>query len=351
MRDFFQTHIQPALPASLGHGIGIIGAGGVVNYGHLPAYRKAGFNVVGIATRSEETLHGTMKQWDLTTGFTDWRRLLDLPGLEVVDITYPFDEERLAIVREAAARGKHMLMQKPLAHSPEAAEEMVRIAEEHGVLLAVNQNARWCPQYRAAQLAIEKGLLGDVYFAIHEMQNTQDAQGWFQERWYAKQPRFQIIEYSVHHLDLMRFWLGKEPCRVKASIARKPNQQSRGEMIASMQLEFTDGSLAIVVDNNASYPQAETRSHFRIEGTNGLVESEAVGQVGFTLQSDRLAEHTQRIELGGQWFPDGFIGTMAELLCAIEEGRQPTISAHDNLQTMRLVFAAYDDITAGEVSC
>ena len=78
---------------------------------------------------------------------------------------------------------KHLLMQKPMAHSLAAAREMVELAERHGVLLAVNQNARWSPQYRAARLAIEAGLLGEVYLLVHEMQSTQDSQEWFQQRW------------------------------------------------------------------------------------------------------------------------------------------------------------------------
>jgi hypothetical protein len=45
-------------------------------------------------------------------------------------------------------------------------------------------------------------------------------------------------------------------------------------------------------------------------------------------------------ELEGSWFPDGFHGTMGELLCAIEEKRQPSISARDNLRSLSLCFAA-----------
>jgi predicted dehydrogenase len=45
-------------------------------------------------------------------------------------------------------------------------------------------------------------------------------------------------------------------------------------------------------------------------------------------------------ELHGCWFPDGFHGTMGELLCAIEEGREPTNSARNNLRSLELCFAA-----------
>jgi predicted dehydrogenase len=337
----FTPDILPAHPASPTHGIGIIGAGGIVQHGHLPAYRKAGFPVAGIASRTAESVARTADAWGIDARFTDWRALLDLPEVSVVDVTYPFDEERLEIVFEAAARGKHLLMQKPLAHSREAAAEMVRIAAEAGVKLAVNQNARWCPQYRAAWQAIHEGWVGDVYFVMHEMQNTQDSQAWFTARWYARQPRFQLLEYAIHHLDLMRFWTGQEPSRVTASVGRKPTQHSVGEMLVSVTLEFPGHALAVVVENNASHPHATPRSRFRIEGTKGMLSGEAMGDPHLTLVSDRLSAPVTP-DLPGAWFPDAFIGTMGDLLLAIDEDRDPHCSGADNLKTLEIVFKAYE---------
>ncbi len=55
MTDIFpHLEYKPKLPQRLDHGIGIVGAGGIVNYAHLPAYKKAGFRVVGITDRNRE---------------------------------------------------------------------------------------------------------------------------------------------------------------------------------------------------------------------------------------------------------------------------------------------------------
>ena len=343
MRPFEPDFSMP-LPAHPDqHGIGIVGIGGIARYAHLPAYRKAGFRVVGLSSRTEQAVRDAAAEWHIPHAFTDWRRLLDLPEVTVVDITVPFDEDRLPIVRAAAERGKHILMQKPMAHSLEAAEEMVRLCRQYGVRLAVNQNARWAPPYRAAAQAIRQGLLGDLCLLIHEMQNNQDSQAWFNTRWYGRQERFLLMEYSVHHVDLVRFWSGQEPVRVRASVTRKPGQASRGEMIGMVQMEFADRSLALVLDNNASYPRADIFSRFRIEGSRGLITGEAMATPAVRIQSDELQDGDSRPALSGAWFPDGFIGTMGELLCAIEEHREPSISGADNLHTLRIIFDAYRD--------
>lgn len=340
----FAPNVRPVLPASRHHGIGIIGAGSVVHHGHMPAYRAAGFNVAAIASRREESVAAAARQWGITRTFTDWRRLVDLPEVEVVDVTYPFDEERLAIVQYAAERGKHILLQKPLAHSMENARRLVETARRHHVRLGVNHNARWCPQYRAARIAIEEGWIGAPHLIVHELQGNRDSQSWFQNGWYARVERFQILEYAVHHLDLVRFWTGREPSSVRATIGRKPGQHARGELIASIQLGFDDGALAVLIENNASHPAATPRTRFRIEGTGGVIEGQVLPRPEFALLSDRIGSEPVCTPLSGAWFPDGFIGTMADLMCAIEQNRPPSIDAEDGLNTLRLVFAAYDGV-------
>ncbi len=56
---FPQLDYKPKLPRRMDHGIGIVGAGGIVNYAHLPAYKKAGFKVVGITDRNREQAERT----------------------------------------------------------------------------------------------------------------------------------------------------------------------------------------------------------------------------------------------------------------------------------------------------
>jgi len=65
---------------------------------------------------------------------------------------------------------------------------------------------------------------------------------------------------------------------------------------------------------------------------------------GVTLHTDR--GHASP-KLKGNWFPDGFHGTMAELLCAIEENREPSNSAENNLNSLALCFAAVESAESG----
>src|SRR5689334_9669696 len=98
----FTPDVRPRLPTRP-HSIGIIGCGSIVRHGHLPAYRKFGINVAALASRTAQPLKQLADQYGISNRFTDFRQLLDLPEIDVVDITVPFDEPRLEIVREACA--------------------------------------------------------------------------------------------------------------------------------------------------------------------------------------------------------------------------------------------------------
>jgi hypothetical protein len=68
------------------YGIGIIGCGSIVNHAHLPAYRKFGFKVVACCDIREEAARQTAERFGIPKWFTDYRHLLDLPEVEIVDI-------------------------------------------------------------------------------------------------------------------------------------------------------------------------------------------------------------------------------------------------------------------------
>ena len=64
---------KPEMPRRLDHGIGIVGAGGVVNYAHLPAYAQAGFKVVGITDKSRERAEKTAADHKIPKVYGRWK--------------------------------------------------------------------------------------------------------------------------------------------------------------------------------------------------------------------------------------------------------------------------------------
>jgi predicted dehydrogenase len=328
-------------------GIAVIGAGGIVRDAHLPAYKKAGYRVAGICDLRKEAADAAAAKFSIPFVTDDYRKLLDRKDVDVVDVAIP-DQGRLDVVREAAARGKHLLVQKPMAYSVGAAKEMVAICEKAGVLLAVNQNARWGPEFRAAWSLAKSGFLGDVYGIFFDMRNTTDSADWARKGWYAKEERFQILLWSIHNIDLVRFYMmGREPKRVFASILKKPGQNFRGEVSATMTFEFEGGRQAVIIDHNASLPCREGYMRFSVEGTKGMVDAQVSAPRSFEVRHMDDPDAVTRPKLEGEWYPDGFIGSMSDLLASIADRREPAVSGRDHLKTLGIIDALYRSAEEG----
>src|SRR5918997_7169173 len=121
----------PEFGKNTSYGIGCIGAGFIMKDVHLAAYAEAGFNVVGIASRTRASAEAAAAQNGIGTVYDAWQELIADPAVEIVDIAYP-PHEQLEVVRETVKQKhvKGILAQKPLASTLADARETVRLCEE-----------------------------------------------------------------------------------------------------------------------------------------------------------------------------------------------------------------------------
>ncbi len=320
--------------------IGLIGCGGITVH-HLTAYRAAGYEVSGFfdidpskaVKMRDEFFPGARV-------FEDADSLLRDSSIEVVDIaTHP--EVRYRIMEKAIDAGKHILSQKPFVTDLDAGESLAERADKRGLRIAVNQNGRWAPHFSYIRSAVKAGLLGDLS-ACHLSVS-------WNHNWIKGTPfediRYLILyDFGIHWFDILSvFTEGNEPLRVYASSAFSKGQGAKPPFLsqASVEFEHIQASLNFQADTVFG---CEDRS--LLVGSKGILRSE-----GPDLNEQRLFLTTEKgvcePELEGKWFPDGFHGTMGELLCAIEEGREPANSARSALRSLALCFAALKSAETG----
>lgn len=322
---------RPAFPDEYRPGIGIVGYGGVVRRGHLPAYEKYGCRVVGVHAESDDAAN--------TVGlrvFPSLDSLLADDAVEIVDVATP-PEGRASLIRGALAAGKHVLSQKPLADDVDEARALADEAERAGVRLAVNQNARWAPSWRVATLLVAQGALGDVFSITHLLEKRFD--------FVLESPRldalshFLLYDYLVHWIDISRCWFdGKDAVSVRALERRTAGQPREGTAPwgGLVAVDYADGSTAVIHSTGGS--ASDPRCRFWIHGTEATVRGAILHGTDF-VELDRRGE-VSRYPLEGEWWPDGFAGAMAELMSAIAEDREPYNSARHNLLSLELTLAA-----------
>ncbi len=332
------------------YGIGIIGAGFIVADCHIPAYQAAGFNPVAIASRTPERAREVAQVRNIPRVYDTYRELLTDPVVEVVDIAYP-PQFQLEVIREVAAHAGHIkgvLAQKPLAMNYADAAEIVRLCEEAGIVLAVNQNMRYDQSIRALKTVLDRGYLGESVLATIEMRAIPHWMPWAEG---LKSVTTYLM--SIHHLDAFRFLFG-DPDRVLASTRPDPRLDfSHTDGINLYILEYESGLRACAWDDVWTGPAREGSERdiyirWRVEGTEGLARG-TIGWPDYPNPTPSTLDFTTARQPGywfqprwtEVWFPDAFQGTMAQLLLAIEQGAEPEISGRDNLKTIALVEAVY----------
>ncbi len=115
-------------------------------------------------------------------------------------------------------------------------------------------------------------------------------------------------------------------------------------LLAQTVVEFDTAQASLIFNAHTKHGRIDRTL---IVGSDGMIKSE-----GPTTELQRIelttAAGIARPRLKGAWFPDGFHGTMGELMCAIEEHREPTNSARNNLRSLALCFAAVASAERGE---
>lgn len=344
LREFAAPNLpyEPPRPKTYRPKIGLIGCGGITA-SHLDAYRTAGWDVVALCDLNRDAAEARRKEfYPKAEVFTDYRKLMERPDVDVVDIAL-HPKPRAEAIEHALHAGKHVLSQKPFVLDLKAGERLVALAAKKRLKLAVNQNGRWAPYASYAAHAIRAGLIGDVQTVS---MNLNWDHTWIKGTPFEKIHHVVFFDFAIHWFDMAAmFFGGRKALQVFATNAFAPRQKLKPPMIGSAVIQFDHGTATLNFDAHSRFGPEETLC---ISGTAGTIRSH-----GPILAANEMTIYNQRgctrPNLKGKWFNDGFRGAMGELLCAIEEDREPSNSAQQNLQSLAICFAAVKSADSGEV--
>ncbi len=335
-----ELDFRPPAPVSYSPKIALFGAGGIAG-SHLDAYRAAGWDVAVIASRTLEKAESRRNEYFPEAVATDnVAGVLADPAIEVVDLT-PYPDDRVSLMEAAINAGKHVLSQKPFVSDLAEGERLASLAEERGVKLAVNQNGRWSPHMAWMRNAVRTGIIGTpvgVHMAVH-----------WDHSWIAGTPFEKIddlilYDFGIHWFDFLISIVGDRARSVRATKCFGTGQAAKVAQFAQCIVELEGGQASLIFDGGTKFV---THATAFVGGTEGTLSSQGpdFGSQGVILTTrDGYSEPV----LEGAWFNDGFRGAMGELLSAIEEDRTPVNGVRENLESLRLTFAAVRSSRCGE---
>lgn len=306
--------------------------------------------VVGLVDLDRATAEARASEFGLTDAVigTDLDAVLTQTRPDLLfDVVIP--GARAGVVETGLRHRCHVLSEKPMAASLEAARAMLAQAQAADRIHAVVQNRRFIAGVRRIRALIESGDLGalaslncDFFIGAHF--------GGFRE----DMDNVLLLDMAIHTLDAARFMSGKVPRAVYCLETNPPGSWYRHGAAANAIFEFSDN----VVFNY--------RGSWAAEGANTSWESawRIVGSKG-TLVWDGADRFEARVVAGSTGFlrdlrdldmpppadedqTHGHASVLADFLSAIETGRSPETASADNIKSLAMVFAAIESARLGQ---
>lgn len=320
--------------------VGIVGAGWVTQY-HLPAWQRLpNVQLNAICDPDAEALERRANEFAVPQRYSSLEEMLDRAELDALDIASP-RHLHAEHVRAGAARGLPMLCQKPLGVDLAEAEALVREIEGR-VPFMVHENWRFRPYYRELKRWLDEGVLGEITairLQFHSSGMIAGADGLrpalVRQPFFRGEQRLLVMEVLIHHLDTLRFLFGEFD--LQAARLGRSNGEIVGEDSAILSLARQGDGVPLHVSGNLAVhgaPPAPS-DQLWIWGAKGTIHL-----AGATLRLLGPVERKAAFD-PAQSYQQAYDSAIAHFVNQLRAGAAFETSAADNLQTLRLVEAAY----------
>ncbi len=323
---------------------GIIGVGNIAPLHATAIKNTPGAELVAVATRNPERGSRFVRDYGGIL-CADYRDLIASKDVDAVTICTPHDLHAPMTINAAAA-GKHVLCEKPMARTMADCDAMIAACERAGVTLGVIFQSRFEPQTRKLKLLLEAGTLGRLVWVSANTIWYRSDEYYHNDPWRRTWDRAGggvLINQAIHAIDLL-LWLTGFPARVTA-LMRTLNHSIEVEDAVIAMLEYLDNCIGVVQATTAAFPGLSERLEFY--GTRGsAIYHKGEGRLEWHLVEPR-EDHIEQADVsGGAARPmdisdAGHIAQFQDFAASLREHRVPLVDGHEGRRSVELVEAIY----------
>jgi predicted dehydrogenase len=313
--------------------IGLVGAGFMGGV-HLNAYANIPeAEVVGVADVGSESAVAGAKL-ARARSYASYDELVAAEDVEVVDICLPTAFHRELALR-AAAEGRHVILEKPIARTIEDARQILDAFSGEGPRLFVGHVVRFFPEYVGIKEKIDAGELGTIG-VVRTSRRSPFLMGW--NDWYAdwRISGGVLVDLLIHDFDFLRWALGDvERIYARGVLGREYNRLD----YALVTLRFQGGAIAHI-EGHWGYPGPFNYS-IEVAGSRAL------------LTADSTEPATLELRGGQAGVPDLASGKspyeieLAHFIRCLVTGEEPVVKPSDAYEALRISLAATESVVEG----
>jgi len=326
----------------------MIGAGYFARFQAEAWRRVEGARIVAVADAEPGRAEEFAERWRIARAYRNVAEMIERERPDFVDIVTGPDSHP-ELVKFAAARGAHVICQKPMAPSWEECVAMIGECAAGNVRLFIHENWRWQPWYREIKRLLDQGATGKPFYAGFVMRNS-DGRG---TEPYPAQPYFRamerllVYEMVVHFLDTFRFLLGE----IKSVFCRmgRVNPAIKGEDYTLIQLAFENGECGLIDANRVSGParREPISEELIVEGERGKIRLARDCRIWIDEYGGAENPHDYAIPAEG-YRGDSVRAAQRHFISCLRTGERCESEGEDYLKTVAAVFACYDSVETGQ---
>lgn len=337
--------------------VGLIGSG-FVSAIHAESLRRVpGAVLVAVASPTPGNAERFAAAHGIPHHATDYRAVVERPDVDLVVLGLPNDVH-LEVVLAAAAAGKHVVVEKPLALSLDEADRMIAACEAAGVMLGYAEELLFCPKYARLKQLADEGAFGNVHLVKQSEKHDGPHSAWFYDT--ARSGGGVTMDMGCHAIEFFRWFLGRDGQKaaitsVTAHMAtRVHGARTNGDDEAILIVEFAGGAVGLAeeswtkpggMDDRAEVFGSEGQGYADLMHGNALRTYSRTGYGYAVEKAGGTAGWTFPVfeELWNYGFPQEF----AHFVECVRTGTTPLVNGHDGRAVLEAVCAAYASAGTG----
>lgn len=333
--------------------VGLIGSQFITSI-HADALKRcADAELVSVASPTKGNAEAFAKRHDIPRHYTDYRKLLASDGLDMVVVGIPNDLH-CQVTLDAAAAGKHVVMEKPLCLNLADADRMIDACRKANVKLMYAEELCFAPKYVRLKGLLDAGALGKPVLIKQSEKHDGPHAGHF---WDVNRAGGGVtMDMGCHAIEFFRWMLGRP--KITSVYAQMGtyvhSDKTQGEDNAIIIVEFEGGVVCVAEESWTKLGGMDDRAE--VHGSKGVAFADLLH--GNAIETYSSVGYDYAVEKAGStvgWsytiyeeiWNYGFVQEMAHFVDCVKNNKQPLVTGEDGRAVLEAIFAAYESAGTG----